>query len=190
MTVNTNIYIYIYICISLKKSPHKGLCIQPCIHSTSQHIDSRMSWWRKSQQRCHRTCYKKSSSKRTLRMMVWIVTSHIMVVTIPTLHWPKSSWLPNIHAFLNSCLSHWDSNKMATSEQKTYSNELSPKKMSELNWNSTQWETTLHSPSQWETMLHCNVVSQWLGEFTNQSLHISFFIQCWCVIWWLSARLQ
>ena len=29
---------------------------------------------------------------------------------------------------------------------------------------------SVHAPSQWETTLHCNVVSHWLGAYTNWSL--------------------
>ena len=34
-------------------------------------------------------------------------------------------------------------------------------------------EYFLYAPSQWETTLHCNVVSHWLGAYTNWSLGAS-----------------
>ena len=74
-------------------------------------------------------------------------------VTIPTLHWPKSSWLPNIHAFLNSCLSHWGWHKMETSEQKTYSNELSSKSEFRLKFNSMRDDVTFAQPMREDASL-------------------------------------
>ena len=35
----------------------------------------------------------------------------------------------------------------------------------------TDGDYTVYAPSQWETTLHCNVVSYWLGAYTNWSLH-------------------
>ena len=34
-------------------------------------------------------------------------------------------------------------------------------------------DNSVYAPSQWDTTLHCNVVSHWLGAFTNWSLQPS-----------------
>ena len=43
-------------------------------------------------------------------------------------------------------------------------------------WKITSYRKLVYTPSQWETTLQCNVVSHWLGAYTNWSLWVWLLI--------------